>query len=72
MNKLNDEIVLVGARIMVRRLIELHGYEFLFSDGNLALINIWVRDAGEDGLEIEVEKIKANISHRGKINLPNG
>ena len=71
MNKSSDEIILAGARIVVKELIKAHGHEIMCPKGSLAHIIIWVRCRGEDDSEIEVEKIAGRISYKGKINLPN-
>ena len=71
MNKLRSKLILIAARVVVRQLIKLHGYENVLSNTNITLINIWVYDEDKDDSEIEVEKIKKGISYKGKINLPN-
>ena len=69
MKKLRSKLVLIAARVVVRQLIKLHGYENVLSNTNITLINLWVDDKDKNCSEIEVEKIRKGISYKGKINL---
>ena len=70
MKELRSKMVLIAARVVIKELIKVHGYEVIFPSGNLALINIWVRYEDNGDSEIEVEKITEGISYKGEINLP--
>ena len=71
MNKLRSKLVLIAARVVVRQLIKIHGYETMFDKERIMLVDLWVFNRSEKYYEISVESMSKGINYEGKINLPN-
>ena len=70
MNKLRSKLVLIAARVVVKQLIKIHGYETMFNERRVMLVDLWVFGHSEGYHDIDVENITQGIKYEGKINLP--